>query len=98
MKVVGKLIAASPVQEGVSRMGNPYKRCDVILAFGENFEDKISATVLNENVEALKDYDFTQQRELYADVQFVVRDSYNYSGRKFNEMLLKSIELVPLNA
>lgn len=94
MKIIGKLTAIAPIQEGVSRAGNPYKRCEVIIAFGENHEDSITATLLNDNCNFIDKYDQALRPEVVADVRFTVRDSYGFSGRKYNEILVRSIEMV----
>lgn len=91
MKVKVKLLSASPVREGVSRMGNAYKACDVLVQMGERMEDVVSASALNEVCDLVSGYNFTLKPEMEAELSFMARDSYSYNGRKYNEVSLRSL-------
>lgn len=89
MIVKATILSVSKIVSGVSSRGNEWKRCDFVFAFGEN---RLVGQAWNDDVERVSRYDLNAKREVLIDLGFGIRDSYGFDGRKFNEIIVRSVK------
>lgn len=92
MIIKAKIIGVSEVHTGVSARGNQWKSCDFVFAFGEGGENKIVGQAWGDNVDVVSQYDLKERREVVIDLGFYVKESYRFDGRKFNEVVIRSVK------
>lgn len=91
MIVKAKIFGVSEVHSGVSARGNEWRSCDFVFSFGENNEEKLVGQAWGDNVDVVSQYDIKERREVVIDLGFYVKESFKFDGRKFNEVVIRSV-------
>lgn len=92
MKVQGRIKKLLPVQSGISRIGNNWKKQDFILEYFEEPTDQYSDTVLLSLMnDRIDEYSLKEGDEVEVDVRHQVKA---YGERVYNELLCRSVEKI----
>lgn len=92
MKVQGRIKRLMPIQTGISRIGNNWKKQDFILEYFEEPKDQYSDTML---LSLMNDRIDESQLKEGEEVEVEVRHQVKaYGERVYNELLCRSVEKV----
>ena len=92
MKVQGRIKKLMPIQTGISRIGNNWKKQDFILEYFEEPTDQYADTVLLSLMnDRIDEYKLKEGDEVKVDVRHQVKA---YGERVYNELFYRSIEKV----
>lgn len=90
MEIQGRVKKLMGVTEGVSSIGNPYRRLEFIFEFfgkpSDTFADTLIFTVLNDKIE---EYALVEGEEIVIDISTKVK---MYNGRMYNDIWLRDIK------
>lgn len=92
MKIKAKIMAISETSQGLRKNGVAWRRREVVLAFGEQFEEKVVVSVWDDLLDIVEKYNTLERPVLEVELGFYLRDSQNFSGRKWNEISCKQID------
>lgn len=92
MKVQGRIKKLMPMQSGISRLGNSWRRQDFILEYfsepNDQYADTVLLQVMNDKIE---DYALTEGEEVVVDFRHNVR---SYGDRIYNEIYIRDLKKV----
>lgn len=92
MKVQGRIKKLMPIQTGISRIGNNWKKQDFILEYFEEPTDQYSDTVLLSLMnERIDEYKLKVGDEVEVDVRHQVKA---YGERVYNELFCRFVKKV----
>ena len=92
MKVQGRIKKLMPIQTGISRIGNNWKKQDFILEYFEEPTDQYSDTVMLSLMnDRIDEYNLKEGDEVEVDVRHQVKA---YGERVYNDLFWRSIEKV----
>lgn len=95
MVIQGKIMAASPIQSGVSQRGNAWKKCDVIIVAGaEDKEDRLVASVWGDTIEKLSSYPIADHPTWHLELVFTTRKGGSFSNREYQDVTLTNLKPV----
>ena len=90
MEVTGKVIVISPVQEGVSKAGKPWKKRFYVIETQDTYPRKIAFTVFGED--RVNEYERLINNGMMVRVSFDI-DSREWQGRWFTDISAWRIEV-----
>ena len=89
MEFQGRVKKMMPVVEGVSSVGNPYRRLEFIFEFywqpSDTFSQTLVFTVMNEKID---EYALVEGEEIFVDIEANVRP---YNNKLFNNIWARNI-------
>lgn len=92
MKVQGRVKKLMPMQSGISRLGNSWRRQDFILEYfsepNDQYADTVLLQVMNDKIE---DYALAEGEEVVVDFRHNVR---SYGDRIYNEIYIRDLKKV----
>ena len=92
MKVQGRIKRLMPIQSGISRVGNSWRRQDFILEFFEKEEDRYAdSVVLSLMNEKIEDYALQEGEDVLVEIRHNVKA---YNERVYTELWIRSLERV----
>jgi hypothetical protein len=89
MEFQGRVKKMMPIVEGVSSVGNPYRRLDFIFEFywqpSDTFSQTLVFTVMNEKID---EFALVEGEEIFVDIEANVRP---YNNKLFNNIWARNI-------
>lgn len=93
MVIQGKIMAASPIQSGISQRGNAWKKCDVIIVAGpEDKEDRFVASVWGDTIDKLSAYPIADHPTWDLELVFSTRRGSSFTSREYQDVTLTNLK------